>query len=90
MKTFKYIVVATLMLGASLPSMGQVVRRSERDKDKKESNAAGVTDRMKEFYEPSEVSDANKMWERIVYRQSRARGRYVENTLQNVVLNAFP
>lgn len=69
MKTFKYIVVATLMLGASLPSMGQVVRRSERDKDKKESNAAGVTDRMKEFYEPSEVSDANKMWERIVYRQ---------------------
>ena len=42
MKTFKYIVVATLMLGASLPSMGQVVRRSERDKDKKESKDANA------------------------------------------------
>ena len=68
MKNKKWIIAALLLLGVAMPSYAQVVRKSDK-KDKKEESTAGVTFRMKEFYEIQPESDANKMWEKVVYRQ---------------------
>lgn len=67
MKNLKCILAATLLLGIALPAASQVVRK--KDKKEKDNVAAGVTPRMKDFFEEPEVSDATKMWERIIYRQ---------------------
>lgn len=57
----------TLLLGTAIQPFAQVVRKTDRKPA--EGTTPGVTQRMKEFYEEKGVSDANKMWERIVYRQ---------------------
>lgn len=67
MRKLKCLLAMTLLLGTGFPSTAQVVRKTDR-KSKAETTA-GVTDRMKEFYDNGGVSDANKMWERIIYRQ---------------------
>ena len=68
MKNKKWIIAALLLLGVAMPSYAQVVRKSDK-KDKKEESTAGVTFRMKEFYEAKPVSDADMMWMRVIYRQ---------------------
>lgn len=67
MKNLKCILAATLLIGIAFPTVSQVVRKKE--KKEKDNVAAGVTPRMKDFFEEPEVSDATKMWERIIYRQ---------------------
>lgn len=68
MKNKKWIITALLLLGVAMPSYAQVVRKSDK-KDKKEESTAGVSFRMKEFYEAKPVSDADMMWMRVIYRQ---------------------
>lgn len=68
MRKLRSILAICLMIGAIVPSYSQVMRRKDR-KEKDESSTPGVTFRMKEFYEIQPESDANKMWEKVVYRQ---------------------
>lgn len=68
MRKLRSILAICLMVGAIFPSYSQVMRRKDR-KEKDESSTPGVTFRMKEFYEIQPESDANKMWEKVVYRQ---------------------
>ena len=68
MRKLRSILAICLMVGAIVPSYSQVMRRKDR-KEKDESSTPGVTFRMKEFYEIQPESDANKMWEKVVYRQ---------------------
>ena len=67
MKKLRYIFAVALLAGLSLQAGAQVTRKTDRTK--KDETAAGVTQRMRDFYEKPEVSDASKMWERIIYRQ---------------------
>lgn len=67
MKKLTCIFAAALLVGVSLQASAQVSRKT--DKKQKNETAAGVTQRMRDFYEKPEVSDASKMWERIIYRQ---------------------
>lgn len=67
MKNYKSIVAAVVMAGAVFPLSAQVVRK--QDKKQRETTTAGVTFRMKEFYENPQESDANLMWEKVIYRQ---------------------
>lgn len=51
-------------------SSSSIVRRN-RDNDRNRNNAqsaAGVTDRMQQFYKQSDNSDADRMWMRVIYR----------------------
>ena len=68
MRKLRSILANCMMVGAIVPSYSQVMRRKDR-KEKDESSTPGVTFRMKEFYEIQPESDANKMWEKVVYRQ---------------------
>lgn len=68
MRSFRNILAVCLLIGAVVPSYSQVVRKKDR-KDRDDSSTPGVTFRMKEFYDASPESDANKMWEKVVYRQ---------------------
>ena len=68
MRKLRSILAICLMVGAIVPSYSQVMRRKDR-KEKDESSTPGVTFRMKEFYDIRPESDANKMWEKVVYRQ---------------------
>ena len=67
MKKLKYIFAVALLAGLSLQAGAQVTRKTDRKQ--KDETAAGVTQRMRDFYEKPEVSDASRMWERIIYRQ---------------------
>ncbi len=67
MKKLTCIFAAALLAGVSLQTSAQVSRKT--DNRKSNETAAGVTQRMRDFYEKPEVSDASKMWERIIYRQ---------------------
>ena len=67
MKKLRYIFAVALLAGLSLQAGAQVTRKTDRTK--KDETAAGVTQRMRDFYEKPEVSDASKMWERIIERQ---------------------
>ena len=52
-------------------SSSGIVRRRAGDADrtrKAEQQASGVTDRMQQFYQESEKSDADRMWMRVIYR----------------------
>ncbi len=68
MRSFRNILAVCLLIGMAVPSYSQVVRKRDR-KDKDDSATPGVTFRMKEFYDVEPESDANKMWEKVVYRQ---------------------
>ena len=68
MRKLRSILAICLMVGAIVPSYSHVMLRKDR-KEKDESSTPGVTFRMKEFYEIQPESDANKMWEKVVYRQ---------------------
>ncbi len=51
-------------------SSSSIVRRN-RDNDRNRNgaqSAAGVTDRMQQFYKQSDNSDADRMWMRVIYR----------------------
>ncbi len=67
MKKLTCIFAAALLAGVSLQTSAQVSRKT--DIKQKNETAAGVTQRMRDFYAKPEVSDASKMWERIIYRQ---------------------
>ena len=67
MKQIKNLLAVAIFAVAVMPTTAQVTRRT--DKKKKDNEAVGVTQRMKDFYDMPEVSDASKMWERIIYRQ---------------------
>lgn len=68
MRSFRNIFAVCLLIGVVMPSYSQVVRKRDR-KEKDDSATPGVTFRMKEFYDIRPESDANKMWEKVVYRQ---------------------
>ena len=67
MKKLTCIFAAAIVAGLSLQASAQVTRKT--DKKQKDETATGVTQRMRDFYEKPEVSDASKMWERYIYRQ---------------------
>lgn len=67
MKQIKNLLAVAIFAVAVMPTTAQVMRRT--DNKKKDNEAVGVTQRMKDFYDMPEVSDASKMWERIIYRQ---------------------
>ena len=67
MKQIKNLLAVAIFAVAVMPTTAQVTRRT--DNKKKDNEAVGVTQRMKDFYDMPEVSDASKMWERIIYRQ---------------------
>lgn len=68
MKKLKYIFAVAMLVAVATPASSQVTRRTT-EKKKKDETVAGVTQRMRDFYKKPEVSDASKMWERIIYRQ---------------------
>lgn len=69
MKHIKTIVAVMALMGvAGTTAEAQVTRRQDRTK-KDDQQTAGVTMRMKGFYEENPVSESSKMWERIIYRQ---------------------
>lgn len=73
MKSFQKIVLliaASLALPAvaQVESGGAIVKRSERDKKKTETNV-GVTDRMQAFYEKKATHDADLSYMREIYRE---------------------
>ncbi len=68
MRNIKSILAALLIVGAAVPSYAQVVRKKDR-KDNTDKNDTGVTFRMKGFYENDSESDANLMWQKVIYRQ---------------------
>ena len=67
MKQIKNLLAVAIFAVAVMPTTAQVTRRTANKK--KDNEAVGVTQRMKDFYDMPEVSDASKMWERIIYRQ---------------------
>ena len=67
MRNFRNIAAVILIAGTILPSGAQVVRKKDRKDNEK--TTAGVTFRIKDFYEEPQQSDANLMWEKIIYRQ---------------------
>ena len=67
MKQIKNLLAVAIFAVVVMPTTAQVTRRT--DNKKKDNEAVGVTQRMKDFYDMPEVSDASKMWERIIYRQ---------------------
>lgn len=80
MKAFaKYTLIALSLLAATLPAMAQgdgssssgIVRRGTGERtrgDKGEATQPGVTPRMAQRFTQQEVSDADKMWMRVIYR----------------------
>lgn len=75
MKILKIIFVAAMlfswgaseMIAQESSSSSIIRRRSDRDK-KEKTNAPGITDRMKSFYEFDPVSEADLTWMRVIYR----------------------
>lgn len=80
MKLFlKYAIAALAVVSTATGAFAQdesssstIVRRRAGDTDRRgnatSQQAPGVTDRMQEFYKPTETSDADKMWMRVIYR----------------------
>ncbi len=80
MKLFlKYAIAALTIVSTATGAFAQdesssstIVRRRAGDTDRRGNattqQAPGVTDRMQEFYKPTETSDADKMWMRVIYR----------------------
>lgn len=80
MKLFsKYAITAFALAATALTAFAQdnassstsIVRRRGADADRRgaaSQQAPGVTDRMQQFYQPSQTSDADKMWMRVIYR----------------------
>lgn len=76
----KYLIVALAFAGSALQGMSQdngsssssgIVRRRAGDAERTrqaEQKASGVTDRMQQFYQEGEKSDADRMWMRVIYR----------------------
>lgn len=74
MKTYRslLVIIASLMVAISSVAQsesGVVRKRSERGKNKPESTAPQVTERMQSFYEQKKPHDADLAWMREVYRQ---------------------
>ncbi len=84
MKLFtKYATVALALAFTAVTGMAQdindnnssstsIVRRRGTEGGRRgeaaSQQAPGVTDRMQQFYQPSQTSDADKMWMRVIYR----------------------
>lgn len=77
----KYTLSALAMLAVAFPSEAQtntdgggsssssIVRRGGSDRGRKQQSATpGVTERMQQRFSTSEVSDADKVWMRVIYR----------------------
>ena len=61
--------ISALAQDASSSSSSTVVRRRGDSRTRGEQAATpGVTDRMKQFYESAQGSDADRMWMRVIYR----------------------
>lgn len=50
-------------------SSSVVRRRGTNDRDRRQQNETGVTQRMQSFYEDEKLSDADMQWMRVIYRQ---------------------
>ena len=68
------LTLASTALGAfaqdSSSSSSSVVRRrgGDADRNRNAQTSPGVTDRMQQFYQEQEKSDADRMWMRVIYR----------------------
>lgn len=71
-----FALAATALAGfaqdTSSSSSSAIVRRRGADGGRRDAEAQqqapGVTDRMQQFYQPTQTSDADKMWMRVIYR----------------------
>lgn len=71
-----FALAATALAGfaqdTSSSSSSAIVRRRGADGGRRgaeaQQQAPGVTDRMQQFYQPTQTSDADKMWMRVIYR----------------------
>ncbi|MDD6132175.1 MAG: gliding motility protein GldN [Bacteroidales bacterium] len=70
MKIFKVISLVALVavIGCCDAVAQGVVKKRTGENDKKNSAQPGVTPRMEAFYEDEEVSDADLVWMRVIYR----------------------
>lgn len=69
MKYLKIFVLGLTIALASAGASAQVVKKDSQDrKDKKEDNTVKVSGRQQAFFEQSEPSEADKQWEKVVYR----------------------
>ncbi|MDE6176041.1 MAG: gliding motility protein GldN [Paramuribaculum sp.] len=76
--TLRNLFFAASVVTAVLPAVAQtddagsssssVVRRGKADRASRDKHP-GVTDRMQQFYESSDVGDADRSWMRVIYRQ---------------------
>ena len=75
----KYLITGLALAGSVMAGVAQdqgssssgIVRRRAGDAErsrKAEQQASGVTDRMQQFYQTQEKSDADRMWMRVIYR----------------------
>ncbi|MDE5811721.1 MAG: gliding motility protein GldN [Muribaculaceae bacterium] len=77
MKFFNKKLIIALVAAASVASIGiaqdnsngSVVRRRAGDRDRNSAQQAGVTSRMQQHFEGENLSDADMMWMRVIYRQ---------------------
>ena len=74
MNIYRKILTLSLLAAAGIAAVAQVenggVVRRRADKEKKnEKNAAGVTDRMQDFFTAKETHDADLQYKREIYRQ---------------------
>lgn len=72
----KYLIATLTLIGIGMTvfaqdsSSGSVVRRrGDNDRNKNSNQAGQVTDRMQQFFEDPELSDADLSWMKVVYRQ---------------------
>ena len=71
MKYLKILVLGLTIALASAGASAQVVKKdgqNRKDKDKKEDNTVKISGRQQSFFEQSEPSEADKQWEKVVYR----------------------
>ena len=69
MKYLKIIVLGLIVALAAAGASAQVVKKDSQDRrDKKNDNSVKVSGRSQAFYEQREPSDADKQWEKVVYR----------------------
>lgn len=76
MKHLKHILWASLVILAAASASAQqtsssssVVRKGSRDDAGTKEKSAGITERMQQFFDEPERSDADAQWMKVVYRQ---------------------
>ena len=71
MKTFKQILTLLVLAACTLTAGAQVVKKIEKDAVAKQAagaNGAAISGRQQAFYEVKKASDADRQWEKIIYR----------------------